>query len=756
MARAVAAVLIGTAICVAAPTAGLAAGLGLRSPTLGPRFAFTSDSSAAGEDVLLQSDGVGWATVNNLVERTTDAGKNWKGVTPRSVARCQCLDDATYLGNKDAWVLQAGRQLRAWRTTDGGGHWTAGSPLPGVQDQSNVPQLDNAILFVDITFADPRDGAVLGMGGVLAPGTPYTLVLALWLTHDGGQTWKLMPLKSMPGEGTPSSFDNPCGHTASYGIDMPSASQIWLSDDGCGARQPGLWHSSNGAAWTPVSLPAPPGGWPKSAGAGSVNGVDVGSPQFVSRTTAFLPVTTGAGMILVYSTSDSGTAWHLAGSLDTGLDARTVGFDALSATTLALPSSDGTEWSSDGGRQWALQASPVSLGSVADDSFATREVGLALEGGLIKTNDGGTTWSERIGLTGYRDQGIADIDFLSRSAGDVAGAYTLYSTTNGGESLAAHPVPTVASSINQVDFVSQSVGWVLTGNELFSTVDGGKHLEPVAEPAEGSINSIDFFTATDGYASLCGVYPSYQAVLLRTTDAGASWSRVGTPRGAEAPCLARPAGGFSSSGDVCFSSWTEGWYLSDGSRLSFGKLYRTDDGGHRWQLVSDKEPSIPLTGCAGGQLWGYNVSEVGAGSENFAVFTSSNGATPWRAVLALGPVSTPPGTASGPDVPHPASGEFGGVDEVSSRIAWEIGSSPCGCTGPAFAATVNAGRSWTYETTGAKSPLAQVSNAALVDFLGSKVGFVAGQSYTATHGNVFSTTNGGRSWQRRASVPDSA
>lgn len=114
------------------------------------------------------------------VFRTTDKGRTWKDVTPPG--KTDSFRDVEAFDADTAVVLSIGpgTASRIWRTTDGGKTWT-----------SSFRNTDKKAFYNCLDFyADGLTG--------LAVSDPVNDRLRVAATHDGGETWEVLPERDMP------------------------------------------------------------------------------------------------------------------------------------------------------------------------------------------------------------------------------------------------------------------------------------------------------------------------------------------------------------------------------------------------------------------------------------------------------------------------------------------------------------------------------------------------------------------------------
>ena len=176
--------------------------------------------------------------------------------------------------------------------------------------------------------------------------------------------------------------------------------------------------------------------------------------------------------------------------------------------------------SEDGGESWSRQVTHTAVnlqGIAAWDADSAVAVGN--DGVVLVTRDGGRNWTQaeipasanpnklfRVRLTGDAAWAVGEFNALLRS-------------TDRGETW-SRVLPEEDRAWNDVTFVGDA-GWLVGEfGALMKTVDGGATWETVATPNEVSLMSIAFRDAEHGVAvGLAGT-------LLVTADGGASWQQV--------------------------------------------------------------------------------------------------------------------------------------------------------------------------------------------------------------------------------------
>jgi photosystem II stability/assembly factor-like uncharacterized protein len=269
---------------------------------------------------------------------------------------------------------------------------------------------------------------------------------------------------------------------------------------------------------------------------------------------------------------------------------------------------------------------------------------------------------------------------------------------------------------------SKSVG-------LLRTSDGGARWENLGEPAGRTLFTIDFTSATDGYAITTG------GTLLSTHTGGETWSPVQSP---------------TEVGSVCATSSGTVWVGS-----ADGHVYKKTRDQSAWKMELNYAafpPSPggggtyiihPLLSCNGDQAIAlYDWGEA-AGSSQYEFMQTLDGGEKWSLRFST-TVSEP--YRNVPSV-NATIQNFGSPGPTSSWILGYCG--PCGYEKLNIATTTD-GFKWSKRSL----PVGAASlNAA---FANSHDGWIVATPYSMgpfRHLYVFATTNGGVSWHRVGTLP---
>lgn len=342
-------------------------------------------------------------------------------------------------------------------------------------------------------------------------------------------------------------------------------------------------------------------------------------------------------------------------------------------------------------------------------------------------------------------QPLNAIQFVSPRQGWVAGAGRILATSDGGRTWAAQY--TGPGKLGQVDFTDATHGWAVGTNALLRTTDGGRTWTQLGQPAcTAPVESVHFVTHDLGYAIaggaqvwMTGGVPAAVGggELLRTTDGGATWSRVGG-----APAQAQT---------VCFSDAAAGFLGTP------GKVWHTSDGGKTWALafsepppargVRPPAPDTTVLECSGGNsAWvlflGYGAA---LGHAPYLAYATQD-ARSWRVLFEESYIESAarPGVHA-PDGPGSYPGPF---SVISPDAAAFVGYTPPAGNGAAPLELVTSGGA----TRTSKGNVGGISVPAATAFTSPSQGWVVGQTLPSRGSVIEATTDGGRTWTRQYQV----
>ena len=170
-----------------------------------------------------------------------------------------------------------------------------------------------------------------------------------------------------------------------------------------------------------------------------------------------------------------------------------------------------------GGTSWTAQNTGIAC-EIYSVSFPTLTKGFAASAcGLLKTTDGGATWSLDAAMNGY----LTEIQFVSPTTGFVAGNDGLKKTTDGGATWT-----TVLGGFGFVEdiwFADGLFGYLLGGQAIFKTEDGGMTWEKATVDWDNNLLLRDFDWIDKNHGAVVGD----QGFCAKTTNGGiGSWAPI--------------------------------------------------------------------------------------------------------------------------------------------------------------------------------------------------------------------------------------
>jgi photosystem II stability/assembly factor-like uncharacterized protein len=215
--------------------------------------------------------------------------------------------------------------------------------------------------------------------------------------------------------------------------------------------------------------------------------------------------------------------------------------------------------SSDGGNTWSQLTLPSGVNYLFNMGMGNEmnAIFLSSQGQLVSTRDGGISFT----ISTLPDN-IGDVFFVDSTTAYATGT-NIWKTTDAGNnwvklySFTSGVYPSLC-------FLNTQIGWVF-GNGLYETVNAGADWSFIPTQSGNSQAQAIFFLNSDtGYiSSALDVYGGQMHIIKRTIDGGASWTTIFTA--SAGPYL-----------DIHFVSDKTG-YVNDGTRI-----YKTQDGGNTW------------------------------------------------------------------------------------------------------------------------------------------------------------------------------
>lgn len=171
----------------------------------------------------------------------------------------------------------------------------------------------------------------------------------------------------------------------------------------------------------------------------------------------------------------------------------------------------------DGGATWTRRDLSTQAGSLIDVYFHDAMNGIAVGGTLgtsaggralvLGTTDGGVTWAPRFTSSGAgtNAEWAWKISFPTPSVGYVSVEYSgatttgkVLKTTDGGLTWTELPVPE-GRSMQGIGFLTPEIGWTSGRGTVMRTLDGGATWAPSVE-MDGQVNRFEFFGDSLGFA----------------------------------------------------------------------------------------------------------------------------------------------------------------------------------------------------------------------------------------------------------------
>jgi len=537
--------------------------------------------SAAPTDISFVSPTAGYAATSvGQIYQSTDAGQSWKLVsdTQRNVADISFVD-----ADHGFAVGNAGLFLR---TVDGGATWV---PKDVGASGANLASVRCANVSLCVAATAKGD--------------------ALVRTTDAGETASVVSASTAPIFAA--AFASPT-RVAAAGAQGASV----ISDDGganfaaIGSRLTGRYSAVRaGAQAGSAFAPGDNGSLAKTVDGGKTwtrgnvaTSEDILDVSFPSATVGYALDVTGG----VFRTSSGGSAWK---TLDPGTTANAAAIYATGPDSVITVGPTGLRRSTDGGETFsAVKGKAVSRTQLSGIDRAGPSAIVAYGSqDVIRSTDGGKTWSaikkpgryRRLGGRLRNGLGVAQADFVSARSGflrDRAGR--LYRTADGGTSW-TELVGLGSSDAYGMSFASAKAGYLVIprfgdavdrGGFLLRTVDAGNTWHPqfvVDEPiaaagVASTAGGMDFLLGGDSalLASSSGGDAGASSSLSLTTKRRSLrkpapvtvTGRLGPAQGNERVTVSyrRPGSTFWQHQTVktaAHGSFTTSWRLSRGSNL---------------------------------------------------------------------------------------------------------------------------------------------------------------------------------------------
>jgi photosystem II stability/assembly factor-like uncharacterized protein len=524
------------------------------------------------------------------VQKSTDNGTTWSVKNVDTLSR---EFRAAYFFNATTGFV-CGASGLIMKTIDGGETFTYVSS--GVD-----------VLLYDIEFVDANTGYIGGASGTLLK------------TTDAGATW--LPLTSGV-------------TTAIYSIATPAADAIYF---GTASTSSFRKSTDGGATWTATG----PAGVTQS----------MWGTHFINATTGWIATQNGGR---VYATTDGGVTWT--NSITDGLVVPNSVYFINATTGYVTNNNNGNVFkTTDGGATWTVGV------TLSEPQYATSALGntvysVGRSGTTFKSTDDGVTFTALSTTVTYTQ--IRMIKFINANLGiGTAGSTTtgdslgfLIKTTNGGATWSDVGY-NFKNIVYSVATPSPTTWYVGRGrNAIFKTTDAGATFVQQTTPITltPNFNDIGFVDDNNGYAF------TSTGGIIRTTDGGTTWANANTPFGTTAIYAAHV---FSANKTIAVGGSAKAFMTTDGGATwtavttnipgsfftvrfyddNFGVIAgynspnpvasKTTDGGVTWTALT-----FP-TEFDGNSLWGVgfrNSNTYWLSGINGAIYYTTDGGTTWN------------------------------------------------------------------------------------------------------------------------------
>jgi photosystem II stability/assembly factor-like uncharacterized protein len=199
--------------------------------------------------------------------------------------------------------------------------------------------------------------------------------------------------------------------------------------------------------------------------------------------------------------------------------------DFESADIATLVGADGLIMkTTDGGVTWTEQVSGITnvlKGNDIDQLEPLRQIAVGENGIILLTNDGGSQWQiKSSGTLQNLNKVVNNTEYNWIAAGDNG---TILKTYDKGETWAVIPSG-VTENLNDVFFIGDAVGFIVGNNStLLKTVDRGETWQSITLTIEDAT-----LTAISMIDDMEGTIVGTNGLIMNTTDGGETWATVNT------------------------------------------------------------------------------------------------------------------------------------------------------------------------------------------------------------------------------------
>ncbi|MBU8934723.1 MAG: hypothetical protein KOO62_12060 [candidate division Zixibacteria bacterium] len=406
-----------------------------------------------------------YITLDTLMHTVDTVWAEWNAVTSgvtTAINSVAMVSNTTGLAVGDDGVVLA--------TADGGATWTDASIVDVTED------------LLKVRFDNTSTGWIVGEGGKIL------------YTTDGGNNWT-----SQTSEVTHDLYDI-TSRTTSNLIAAGSLTLIKTSDGGT------TWQANPSGTISTPSL------------------MDI---TFVNDSLGFAVGFGGA----ILRTTDGGETWeYRRRNKESFVDewfTEVQFWDESTGWSIGFTPTQGAIWNTaNGGESWIKQSTDDEEWTSRAEGmfFLNQDIGwIVAVDKVLKTTDGGATWTDLSLILTTDLSGIAFVDELTGWVVGTAG--TILKTEDGGTEWTNLTNEELISNLHDVTFVNDTTGWVV-GNlgTIWRTIDGGSNwvVDSTANTTVG-LNTVFFADSANGWIV------GYGGTILHTVNAGLTWTKQPSP-----------------------------------------------------------------------------------------------------------------------------------------------------------------------------------------------------------------------------------
>ena len=239
--------------------------------------------------------------------------------------------------------------------------------------------------------------------------------------------------------------------------------------------------------------------------------------------------------------------------------------------------------------QWTLVGTP-SITTIRAVHFLNADTGFIADfgGGIGKTVDGGTTWTNPSSGVVVQLRGI---DFIDDLTGYICGASVLLKTTDGGDTWVSQAG--TFTTMRAVDFLNADLGFLAgSAGVVYRTEDAGANWTSTSLGILSDVIQLQMVDETTGYLA-CSDAAFLNGYVYKTTDGGDTWTQV----------YINATVGMLGLAVVDADTVYAGGYL--------GTIIKSTDGGATWQTTNTINTGVIRGGWAVSPTRIYLVNDLG-------------------------------------------------------------------------------------------------------------------------------------------------